>query len=261
MKNHSMKSIAIKIVLLFAMICFVFSNSDASAPLQQFENANKAYRSGDYPKATQLYEALISSGQHSSEIYFNNGNGYYKMQNFPSAILNYERAKRIDPLDEDLNYNLKIAYANTVDKIEPIPLLFYERWGNAFLLSFRPSTWSWIAIVFLWISLAFGIWYLFAQTISTKKSSFLTGSCTLILALLIFALASCSHKKNYGQKSAIVMDANTYIKSSPDIKSTNLFMLHGGTKIEVLDEASGWKKIRIANGNSGWVEGKSVAVI
>lgn len=256
MKNHSMK-----IILLLAILSLVFSISNASTPLQQFENANKAYRSGDYPRASQLYEALISSGQHTPEIYFNNGNCYYKMQNFPSAILNYERAKRIDPLDEDLNYNLKIAYANTVDKIEPIPLLFYERWGNAFLFSFNTATWSWIAIILMWISLAFGIWYLFAQTISIKKTSFLSSISTFILALMIFALASCSHKKIYGQKSAIVMNANTYIKSSPDAKSTNLFMLHGGTKIEILDESSGWKQIRIANGNSGWVEGKSIATI
>jgi len=49
------------------------------------------------------------------------------------------------------------------------------------------------------------------------------------------------------------MDSTAYAKSAPDEKSTNLFLLHNGTKVEVIEEQSGWKKIKIANGNTGWM--------
>ena len=249
------------LLVIGLILNIAISTSNAETPSQQFESANKSYRSGNYSLAAKQYESLIKSGQHNAVIYFNNGNCYYKLQDLPNAILNFERAKRLDPLDDDINYNLKIAYANTLDKIEPIPLLFYERWWNALLFSFNPATWSWIAIIAIWISFCFGIWYLFAGTVKSKKRSFLSSSGILIVALMIFGLAACSHKKIYGQRTAIVMDANAYIKSSPDNKSTNLFMLHGGTKIDVLDEIPGYKQIRIANGNLGWIEEKSVVVI
>jgi SH3-like domain-containing protein len=38
-------------------------------------------------------------------------------------------------------------------------------------------------------------------------------------------------------------------------------MLHSGTKIDVIEEVSGWKKIKIANGNSGWMKNEDVEKI
>jgi len=261
MKKNSLITRNLILIASIFILNLVVKSSQCTTPKAQFDAANKAYRAGNYALANEQYETLIKSGQHNAVIYFNNGNSYYKQQDLPNSILNFERAKRLDPIDDDINYNLKIAYANTLDKIEPIPLLFYERWGNEFLFTFKPATWSWIAIISLWFSIAFGIWYLFAKTVSTKKLSFLMSGGIFILSIMLYSIASFSHKKLYGHTDAIVMESNAYIKSSPDSKSTNLFMLHGGTKIEVTDELSGWKRIRIANGNTGWVEEKSIIVI
>jgi tetratricopeptide (TPR) repeat protein len=230
-------------------------------PLKKFQEATKFYRAGNYQAAIADFEEIIASGYKNSAVYFNLGNCYYKQQEFAKSILNYERAKKYDPLDEDISYNLKLAYSNTVDKIEPIPLLFYERWWQLFLNLFSPSIWSVIAIVFLWLAGGLAVAYLMANTISGKKISFLSSSLFLLVAIFVFVIASCSNNNIQNNHGAIVIESSVYIKSSPEASSTNLFMLHAGTRIEVIENIEGWKKIKIANGNSGWIKEDAIEVI
>lgn len=257
-----------KLIFLFCLAVGFFVTStglliakEPINPSKKFQEATKFYRSGNYQEASQVFEEIISSGYKNAAVYFNLGNCYYKQQEFAKSILNYERAKKYDPLDEDISYNLKLAYSNTVDKIEPIPLLFYERWWQIFLNLFTPSTWSVIAIVFLWFAAGLTIVYLMANTISGKKLSFLSSSLFLLFAIFVFVIASCSNNNIHNDHGAIVIESSAYIKSSPESNSTNLFMLHSGTRIEVIENIEGWKKIKIANGNSGWIKEDAIEVI
>jgi tetratricopeptide (TPR) repeat protein len=257
-----------KLIFLFCFVVGFLTTSknvvlakEPLNPLNKFHAATKLYRSGNYNDAALAFEEIVSSGYKNATVYFNLGNCYFKQQEFAKAILNYERAKKYDPLDEDISYNLKLAYSNTVDKIEPIPLLFYERWWQLFLNLFSPSVWSVIAIVFLWIAAALAVIYLMANTISRKKISFLTSSMFLLFAIFVFVIASCSNNNIHNDHGAIVIESSAYIKSSPEASSTNLFMLHSGTRIEVLEAIEGWKKIKIANGNSGWIKEDAIEVI
>lgn len=43
-------------------------------------------------------------------------------------------------------------------------------------------------------------------------------------------------------------------KSSPNQNSTDLFILHEGTKVEISDRLNGWCEITIADGKKGWME-------
>lgn len=259
MRIRQLIILKLKIVLLF--ILFSLKGISAANPAQLFNDANKAYRAGRYEIAEAKLEELLKGGHKTAAVFFNLGNCYYKQQDFAHAILNYERAKRMNPLDDDIQYNLKLAYNNTVDKIEPIPQLFYERWWEIFLNIYSPSGWSWLAIIILWISIGIGVWYLYANTIETRKRTFLSGSLALLIALFFFFVASCSNNRLNHDKGALVIEPTAYVRSSPDVKSTNLFMLHAGTRIEIIDQQTGWKKIRIANGNVGWMDEKMLEAI
>lgn len=247
-------------VILFISTIVAAGNSSVS-PEGRYSNANKLYRSGNYAEAGIQFESLVNEGKRSAELFFNLGNCYYKEGDFAKAVLNYERAKRISPTDEDIIYNLKLANAQITDKIEPIPQLFYERWWEIFLNILSPTYWSAIAISILWIAAAFAILYLFGDTVAKKKSRFIVSGITFVISLFLFIIAGCSNSRLNNSKQAIVMSMGTYVKSSPDEKSTNLFMLHSGTKIDVIEEVSGWKKIEIANGNSGWMKNEDVEKI
>jgi len=247
-------------ILIFVAILISYSTYAGDANLM-YDKANKLYRSGNYKEAATIYEAIIKQGNHSASLYYNLGNAYYKQAEIPKSILYFEKSLKLIPDDEDANYNLKLAYARTVDKIEPLPKLFYEKWIDAILTFFSPKTWSIITVVFSWLTLGIGIMYLIALTPNMKRNSFMTGLLFISFTLVLYFTAAAADKKINGVKSAIIMEDNVYIKSSPGERSTNLFVLHGGTKIEVLNIVGEWKQIKIANGNSGWILSSQIEVI
>lgn len=51
------------------------------------------------------------------------------------------------------------------------------------------------------------------------------------------------------------------MKSSPDEKGTDVFVLHRGVKVEITDELSDWVKIRLADGKVGWMKKEMMEVI
>ena len=250
-----------KHLILFCLILITALKSFSSPTVKLFEQANKTYRSGDYVKAAEQYEQILKQGFRSPALYFNLGNAYYKQDNYAKAILNYERARKMNPQDDDVLFNLKMANLNTVDKIEPIPQLFYEQWWDSLVNRFDPDGWSQIAVAFLWLALILAILYLFAGSIALRKAWFVSASMSFLVFIFVLYLAYSSNKQLNSNHTAVIMNASAYVKSSPDEKSTNLFMLHAGTHIEILDQLQNWKKIKIANGNVGWISKEDVEVI
>ena len=53
---------------------------------------------------------------------------------------------------------------------------------------------------------------------------------------------------------AIVMRPVTSVKSSPSGEaSTDLFVLHEGTKVRLIDQVGSWSNIELADGRQGWM--------
>src|SRR6059036_404081 len=121
------------------LLLFICQTLVAQEAVRQFEQANQLYRDGKYDQAAGLYEQVISNGYESAALYYNLGNACFKLKNTPSAILNYERAKRLAPHDEDILYNLRLANLRIVDKIEPIPQIFFIDWWRSLVNTFSSS--------------------------------------------------------------------------------------------------------------------------
>ena len=253
------KYLAISVIFF---LCFFNSfGKEEMNPQSLFSKANVLYSEKNYKEAILTYEKILADGNTAAEVYFNLGNSYFKENDLSTAILNYERARTINPGDEDVIFNLRMAYNSTVDKIEPVPILFYQRWWQSLIHIFSPGTWSIIAISLIWITLFAGIVYLFAATANGKRNAFLCTLTLLFISMAIFYLSYSSHRAIYGKNEAIILASTSYIRSSPDVKSTKLFMLHEGTKVIIIDDQKDWKQIKIANGNVGWIEKDAIEKI
>lgn len=227
----------------------------------RFAKANQFYINQDYAAAIDLYENLIKDDYRSPEVYFNLGNAYYKTGEMTRAILNYERAKRLKPSDPDIAHNLKIAYMGTIDKIEPAPKVFYEEWWEKFVYEGSVDKRAMVVVILLWVTLILSAVYFFSSRPSVKRITFFTGLGVLVIALATWYLTWLQQSHLNSHRAAIIFTDSAYVKSSPDDKSANLFLLHSGTRIDVLDELQGWKKIRIANGNEGWIQAENIEII
>jgi tetratricopeptide (TPR) repeat protein len=237
-------------------------NAFAKEPVADlFSRANLHYQKQEYDSAEKYFTDIIQYDSAIADVWFNLGNVYFRKGEIAKAILCFERAKKLSPADEDIDFNLHIANLKTTDKIDPLPRIFYLQWIDTASLLFSSADWSFIIVVLFWLFVIFILCYFLVASVLVRKLGFFTAMTALVL--MIFSYALVLHQQNliYGTARAIVTSPSVYVKSSPDEKSSDLFILHEGTKIEVLDELSGWKKIRIANGSIGWVNGNTFEII
>lgn len=241
-----------KLFVIILLFISVFSFADDNTIL--LEKGNKAYNDKFYQEAINNYLNVIKNGLESPSLYYNLGNAYFKKEEYAAAILYFEKAKKLNPNDEDILYNLNVANSKIVDKIDELPEFFLLNWYNAFVSLFSFNTWAIIGIGLLVISLAFLTLYLFSKTLRIRKISFWVSIVLFMFTLFTFIFTQTQYTRFKTNKEAIIFAASVTVKSSPDEKSTDLFVVHEGLKIRITDTAGEWSEIKIANGSVGWIK-------
>jgi len=224
---------------------------DAEQPL--FEQGNAQYAKGNYKAAVELYQKILNGGYQSEAVYFNLGNAYYKLGEIPSALLYYEKARKLAPGDDDINFNIQFANLKTTDKIDEAPQLFLVNWWHSIILVASVNTLSAISILFFLLGFGLLAYYLFAGAISLKRASFYSGVVIIVLGLFSMFIAGQQTAYFESHHEAIVFSPSVTAKSGPDSNSKNLFVIHDGTKVTIVENNSGWIKIRLLNGSEGWI--------
>ena len=119
--------------------------------------------------------------------------------------------------------------------------------------------WAKLGLIFLFLFCCLFIIFLFIKTYNLKKRFFTVSMFSLLVAVSSLSLAYYSH--NTLKVEAILMEANAYIKSAPSNQSEDLFILHEGTKVQVLEVFNDWTKIKLSDGMIGWLENQAIEEI
>ena len=247
--------------ILLVLVFFSSSFCLCQEVERQFEEANQLYRIGEYEKAATAYEQILKNGYETASLYYNLGNAYFKANNLPAAILNYERAHRIAPSDDDISYNLRLSNLRVADKIEPVPKLFFVEWWQALTNAYSSDIWAMILVGCLWLVLATVCSVVVAHSQTLRRIL----STLALLGITVFILSTIGtvqrSRIESAENVAILFQASSYVKSSPDDRSTDLFVLHEGVKVEILDTVESWKKIRLVDGKVGWIPSSALRII
>ena len=220
---------------------------------QLFEEGNSLYNDVSYTAALEKYQAILESGEHSAELYFNIANAHYKLNNIAPSIYYFEKAALLKPNDKDIKNNIVFARNMTVDAIDTIPEVGFSKLINNATNTLSFDNWAKLAVAFVILFVLLFIAYDFAYSTQKKRLAFLTSSMSLILALvfLVFAFHKYDIEKN--NQPAIVFAQETKIKTEPNLRSNEAFVLHEGTKVQVLESVDNWRKIKLSDGKMGWV--------
>lgn len=223
--------------------------------------ADSAYVRGQYQQAISDYESLLKQGA-SAELYYNLGNAYYRTENIPQAVLNYERALLLSPGDRDIRFNLQIARSKTFDKIVPESEMFFVTWYRAMVNMMSVDGWARTALFALGLTIILLLVYLFADRLWLRKAGFFGGVALLILFVISNLFAWQQKQDLINRKGAIIFAPSVTVKSTPAANGTDLFILHEGTKVVIIDGSmKDWKEIRLADGKEGWIESKKIRII
>ena len=255
-KNSSKASM----LVLVALLALPVAASAQDAYVDSLWNAaNAAYVDGRWADAVADYELISGMGLESAALYCNTGDAFFKDSNIPMAILYYERALKVDPSYEDARYNLTLLNSMIQDRIEPVPEFVLKAWARDICYVMDSNAWAACFIVFLALTLGLVLLFLLAPTAAGRRTGFFTGIVTLLLAVIALSF-SVWQKNDYNDAdNAIVMRPVTSVKSSPAAgASTDLFILHEGTKVKVIDSVGTWDNIELADGRQGWIPASDI---
>ena len=223
--------------------------------------ADSSYVRGEYQQAIKEYESLLKNGA-SADLYYNLGNAYYRTENITKAVLNYERALLLSPSDRDIRFNLQMARSKTIDKITPEQEMFFITWYRSLVNLASVDGWARTALWALALAIVLALLYLFSDRIWLRKVGFF--GALFLIAIFVFSNIFAHQQKELlvNRKGAIVTASSVTVKSTPDKKGTDLFILHEGTKVTITDSSMReWKGVRLADGKEGWIETKQIELI
>jgi tetratricopeptide (TPR) repeat protein len=242
-----------KTVLL--IICFICAVPlPAQDMYKMVEKGNEYFMNGEYELAISEYQAVIDSGYESSELYYNLGNAFYKSHKITMALVNYEKASILDPRDEEILHNLELTRQLVIDEIDNLPEFLPKIWYRRFISLLKTDQWAYISLVAFPVSLLLFLVYLFVRHIRIRKLSFWLAVFLMIISLSTFVFSYHQKRLVYNHSYAIILSPSITIKSSPDDSGTELFQLHEGTKVEIVDQLGEWKEIKLSDGNVGWLK-------
>lgn len=221
-----------------------------------------AYAAEDWAGAEKAWTGIAEMGLESADLYFNIGNACFREDDIAHAVLNYERALRLDPSHSDARFNLEFTRTLLQDKIESVPEFFLSVWMRSLSRLVPSDVWAGIGIGLFALTLALTLLFLLGHGRAARMTGFASGIVSLLLCVFSISMAARQRADYFREDGAVVVRAVSPVKSSPSSDSSrDLFILHEGTKVKVLDSVGGWRNIELPDGRQGWVASSDVEVI
>lgn len=241
-------------ILLFSIALLSARSSFANKDLAAQTKAEKAYVAKNYKEAIAAYESLLKDGYVSYKLYYNLGNAYYKNKELGKAIYHYELANKLEPNQEDVLTNLRIANEKTIDKIESKENFFLSVIKSGFVNALSTNGWAWLSIISLIVSLGLLFLFFISRNLILKRLGFFAGFISLIVfgGSMILGFSALHDKQN--NRFAIITAHETRTHEEPTDASASKFSLHEGTRVRVLETNEDWSNIKLENGNEAWIK-------
>jgi tetratricopeptide (TPR) repeat protein len=234
------------------LLCYGSLQAQELTPQQQFEKANQLYQQNKYSEAAGIYQQLINQGYPLPDLYFNAGNAYYKSNRTGMAVYNYEKVLQLDPGHEAAAHNLALVNQRVQGFTEELPLLFFQKWWLQWEHLHSTNGWVIGSILLFWILIAGILGYLLTERFATRLVRVGIGVIAVLTVIYCF-MSIYTYSMANSHDLGIVMASGIKAKPGPDQGGKDLFELHEGMKVEVLDATEDYCKVQLADGKTGWV--------
>lgn len=248
-------------ILPLLIVCGFFS-TPAAGQLAAFEEGNQLYQDGEYQAALDRYLQINEAGFESGEAYYNMGNAYFKLGDLGLAIVNYRRALRLMPRDDDVRTNLELANSLTADEIVPLPGFWLV----------RAIDWWVYAIPRAWLIVIALSSYLLAMTalvarIMTRSLTIRTwafkGAVAASVVAVVLGVNLAAMELGFGRPvEAVILSDEVTVQSAPSEDSAlQVFTLHEGAMVRIDQQTGEWAEVVLADGKVGWVKVAALEII
>ena len=246
--------------ILFLLLVIANSISGQNAD-SLFVSANELYRNGAFEEAIKKYKEIETLDAISSELYLNIGNAHYKLNKVGPTIFYYEKALKLDPLNADVKNNLVFAQRLALDNIKEVPKTIFQKFNKNYLQRLSFNEWAIVVVIFSFLTAILFLLFYFGYSPTKKRIYFSSSIFSFILLLFVVFITYNQYNQAKNKKEAIVFAEKTEVRSAPTLNAEEIFTLHEGTKVMVLDTLDNWKKIKIADGKEGWIIANEIKLL
>ncbi len=232
---------------------------------RHLESAERAFRRGveleetdpqgareQYERALLHYERLVrDDGVRNGKLYYNIGNTYFRLGDIGRAILNYERAARYMPGDENMRANLEYARSRRIDRVELeeseriFKTLFFLHYDVPLRIKLAIFT---ALFALVWVVAAFRL-FLDLPVFRTLIIIPAVVSALFLASIVVESVDAARNPEGVVTAREVVArkgDAETYQPSFTE-------PLHAGTEFVLLEERSGWLHVELEDGSRCWI--------
>jgi len=234
--------------------------AQSPTPAEFMESANDLYNIERYQEAALSYERLVGLGYEDQDLFYNLGNAYFKQDDVGRAILNYLRAQRLSPNDDDIKANLKFVREQATDASEPT-----ESGGSlaSFSNAIPYASTNTIAVLLLglWAVIAGSIaWWILRPTLRILHPAFISaGTAGVLVILSVFLLIGALNSDSAYTDTTVIVATEVGVLSGPGDQYIEEFTLHSGTETELIEVRGNWSLIAVPSTDlRGWVPRHSV---
>ncbi len=239
---------AIVFLLLFGMIL----PAAAQTPEQLFDRGNAAYEEGRFQEAAEAYRSVLRYGVRDARVEYNLANAEFKLGRLGESILHFQRARLLDPTDEDIAANLELVQSHCIDQVETPELPGPLAWIVALQNHLGPDNQAAIGLAGLWLlgmlvaffSLRRGGWGPVAGWITVAA---------VVLLLLIAGSWYMTVERVDRQELAVVLVEAVDVLAGPGENNATLFTVHEGLTVEIRARREEWLQVSLPTGLNGWL--------
>ena len=217
----------------------------------QWKKGISFYQQKQYDSAVAYFEQIAELKPYNAVVYYNLGNAYYRLNKTGPAILNYERALRIDPDNKTIKDNLLVAQARISNKIQAGGEIFFINWWRILT---KPGNANLLAILALVLFTILTVLITFKRVskpgsykVPIQVNVFLT-----FLFICILIIAYCSAANGLDNTSAVIMEKDAPLMNS-ELKGKPILLVPEGTIVHIKSEKGSWAEISLPDGRSGWL--------
>lgn len=246
----------------------VLPDSPAPTGKNNVVTADSLYNKKAFGEALVYYQAALEHDGVSSDLYYNIANTYYRLGDLGHAVLNYKRALKLDPSNDDARANLEFVKSQITDKPED-DSTFLSNLHEKITSWFTPDTWAWVAFAIFIIMMTSLALYMFSANVNLRKVGFFGGFILFTVFGYALVIAYQTSKGLDDHETAVVVAASTNLRSTPatsNSKTDKVVPIHEGTELIIIDSLATpddpatlmWYDVKINNTSRAWVSAADV---
>lgn len=217
-----------------------------------FREANALYGESRFREAAEAYRAILDGGFENADVHYNLGNALYRTGSVGRAVVEYERALRLDPGHRDARANLEFLREQLADRQTPAgggtPAVILDRFYAALPTGLAAALASLFYVLLIVVLIA-----------AVLRSGFgaATRTLAIVLAALLVATTGVMFTKMHRERNiveAVVVVGETAVRTGPGEDFVLEFKLHEGTKVRLAEEREGWARVKVGGTDlEGWL--------